>query len=105
MLIGILYSSLGIKTINELAQKTLVVQHEDAKEERAHIYFVSDISISKKCGISYFTKDKDADIPAIEVKSDSSTFMIGPSCVHKNGQEYKVIGTKEILILNEEKTL
>src|SRR6476660_249113 len=83
----ILYFSPGIKTIDELAQKTLVVQHEDSKGERAHIYFVSDISISKKYGISGFNKNKDADIPAIEVKSDSSTFMIGPSCIHKNGHE------------------
>jgi len=31
--------------------------------------------------------------------------MIGPSCIHKNGYEYKVIGTTDILVLNDEKTL
>src|SRR6185312_7053423 len=105
----ILSFSPGIKTIDELAKKTLVVQHEDSKEERAHIYFITDILISKKCGISYFNKDRDIDkdtrVPAIEIKSDSSTFMIGPSCIHKNGYEYKVIGTRDILVLDEEKTL
>src|SRR6476620_3771953 len=103
----ILYFSPGIKTIDELAQKTLVVQHEDSEEERAHIYFITDVPVSKKYGIRYFNKDKNKDsiVPAIEVKSDNSTYMIGPSCIHKNGYEYKVIGTTDILVLNDEKTL
>src|SRR6476469_7910554 len=37
-----------VKSLEELGQRTIVVQHEDAKYERSHIYFITEKSISKK---------------------------------------------------------
>jgi hypothetical protein len=90
------------KSLEELGQKTVVVQHEDAKGERAHIYFITEIPLGKKSGIRAI--DKDGKIPAIEVKSDSSTYVVCPPSIHQNGYPYQIIGTKEIQVLNVGKT-
>jgi hypothetical protein len=90
-----------IKTLEELAQKTTVVQHEDTKDERAHIYFITEIPLSKKTRIS--NVDTDDEIPVIEVKTDSSTYVVCPPSIHQNGYQYQIIGTKQIQVLNEEK--
>lgn len=95
-----------LKHITELAKITLVVQHGDALEERAHIYFITEKAIPKRsgiCGVNK-SKEKDPNLPAIEVKSDSSTFMIGPGFTHKNGNIYEIMGTKDILYLDETET-
>ena len=90
------------KSLEELGQKTVVVQHEDAKGERAHIYFITEKPLGKKSGISGI--DKDGKIPAIEVKSDSSTYVVCPPSIHQNGHPYQIVGTKEIQVLNDEKS-
>jgi hypothetical protein len=90
------------KSLEELGQKTIVVQHEDAKGERAHIYFITESPLSKKSGIS--GSDEDENIPAIEVRSDSSTYVVCPPSIHLNGYPYQIIGTKEIQVLNVGKT-
>jgi hypothetical protein len=95
------------KSIEVLSQHTIVVQHEDAKDERAHIYFITDTPIHKICGITFRNgnnKEIDIEIPKIEVKSDSSTLLVGPGTIHKNGYPYRIQGTKIIQILDEKKT-
>lgn len=94
------------KSLDKLAKKTLVVQHKDALEEKAHIYFITEISLSKRTGFISARKiiDNNNIIPLIEIKSDSSTFMIGPGCLHKNGHRYEVRGTSEIKVLDKEKS-
>jgi hypothetical protein len=87
------------KSLEELAKKTIVVQHEDAKDERSHIYFITEKPVSKKAGIKGFNKENN--VPAIEVKSDSSTYVVCPPSVHQNGYPYQIIGTKQIQILDE----
>lgn len=91
---------------SDLSAKTMMVQHEDAKDERAHIYFVTSTPIPKRSGISGADKVgyKTVNVPAIEVKSDSSTCMVGPGSIHKNDDPYLIIGTKDIQVLNEEET-
>ena len=91
-----------IKSLEELGQKTVVVQHEDAKGERAHIYFITEIPLGKKSGISGI--DKDWKTPAIEVKSDSSTYVVCPPSIHQNGHPYQIVGTKQIQVLNDDKS-
>ena len=95
------------ETIDELSKKTFIVQHLDAQAEKAHFYYICDKAITKKCGISSTVRKDEAMgavTPSIEVKSDSSTIMVGPGSTHKNGYPYESIGTKNIEILDEEKT-
>ncbi|MDF0682200.1 MAG: bifunctional DNA primase/polymerase [Candidatus Nitrosocosmicus sp.] len=93
-------------TFNTIAQKTIVVQHSDTISERAHIYFVTETPITKRSGIHGHRKDntKNEEIPSIEVKSDSSTYVICPPSLSKNGHPYMIMGTKDVLILNETAT-
>lgn len=93
-------------TIQTLAQKTIVVQHEDAIGERAHIYLITEKPITKRSGIHGFRNNdlKNEEIPSIEVKADSSTYVICPPSFTKNGYPYKIMGTKNILVLNEAAT-
>ncbi len=89
-------------SISELSEKTIVVQHEDAKKERAHIYFITVKPITKRnrkysiCEIN--------NTPIFEVKSDSSTYMISPDSTHPNGYQYKITGTYQPKVLNEEQS-
>ncbi|MDN5868287.1 MAG: bifunctional DNA primase/polymerase, partial [Candidatus Nitrosocosmicus sp.] len=94
------------KSMQDLSQETLVVQHQDTIDKKAHIYLITDKPISKKCGISGTnkSKDKDVDIPIIEVKADSTTCMVGPSNIHENGYPYLITGTKNIKVLDEDDT-
>ena len=73
---------------------------------KAHIYFITERPITKRCGIGTTRTDKikNNDFPSIEVKTDSSTMMICPPSVHKNGYPYKIMGTKEVTILDETAT-
>ncbi len=93
--------------IDDIINLTVVVQHEDAKDEKAHIYFITERPITKRCGIGNTRTDKvkNNDIPSIEVKTDSSTMMICPPSVHKNGYPYKIMGTREVMILDEGTTM
>jgi hypothetical protein len=95
-----------IRSIDDLSILTWVVQHEDAKEEKAHIYFISDIPIVKRCGINRnrSNKPEDSQIPIIEVKADSSTYVVGPSSLHKNGHLYQIQGTERIKVLDQKGT-
>ncbi len=69
-----------IKSLDDLAQYTLVVQHDDAKAEKAHIYFITSHPIAKRCGIAGDSVEKanELDMPALEIKADSSTYVVGP---------------------------
>ena len=69
-----------IKSLDDLSELTMVVEHEDAINERAHIWFISDFPITKRCGISgnIANKINSSQIPIIEVKADSSTYVVGP---------------------------
>lgn len=91
------------KRIEEIYNLTIVVQHEDTKNQKAHIYFITERSIAKKCGIGTTRSDKikDDNIPHIEVKSDSSTMVMCPPSVHQNGYPYQIMGTRAIMELDE----
>lgn len=58
--------------------------------------------LGKKTGISGSVRD--GKIPAIELKSDSSTYVVCPPSIHQNGHPYQIIGTKQIQVLNDEKS-
>ena len=95
-----------IKSLQELAQKTMIVQHVDSKDEKAHIYFITETPMKKRCSSSGLRNgiDNKEDIPFIEVKSDSSTYVVCPPSTHPNGHLYQIIGTNNIQVLNPEKT-
>lgn len=92
-----------IHSIEELSKLTIVVQHEDAKEEKAHVYFIAEKPITKisRKNIEEHAKD---DLPIFEVKSDSSTIMISPDSVHPDGYTYKTMGTHEPMVLDAKRS-
>jgi len=93
-------------SIEKIAKHTLVVQHNDAIDKRAHIYLITKTPIPKKCGISAIgvNRENNIELPALEVKTDSSTFMVGPGSIHKDGYPYQIQGTNVIQKLDNEKT-
>ncbi len=95
-----------IKSLDDLAQYTVVVQHDDAKAEKAHIYLITSYPIVKKCGIAgnSVVKANELGNPALEVKADSSTYVIGPYSMHKNGHIYQIIGTSSFKVLDNDGT-
>jgi putative DNA primase/helicase len=90
------------KTLEGLGQKTIVEQHDD-NLDRTHIYFITEIPIAKINNIN-FVLSSSTHIPKIEVKSDQQTIVICSPSIHKNGKPYKIIGTNEPAILNEEQS-
>jgi hypothetical protein len=88
-------------SLAQLSKITVVEQHSDAKY-RAHIYLVTELKIQKRGGILSSSDSNIAkeDIPAIEVKSDSSTLAIVSPSIHKNGFRYEITGIEEPLVLS-----
>ena len=91
-------------TIQQLANWTLVEQHEDAPYKMQIIVYSTKPFLKKasnnnspalKAGI------KANEIPAIEVKSSDDTFLFVSGSPHKCGFPYKIIGTKEPAICDD----
>ncbi|MGD9534594.1 MAG: phage/plasmid primase, P4 family [Candidatus Nitrosocosmicus sp.] len=79
-------------TLKELAEKTILEQHED-NLDRAHIYLLSPIPFPGK--------GSDSKI-GIEVKSKAEHgIMFCCPSLHKNGHRYQIIGIKEPCILDK----
>jgi P4 family phage/plasmid primase-like protien len=78
-----------------LKQKTLVEQ--TANPEKMHIYFIVEREIpnkaSDKVDATKATKIQANKIPAIEVKSNGKGIMFCSCSLHKNGSNYRIIGT------------
>ncbi|MGD9533898.1 MAG: bifunctional DNA primase/polymerase [Candidatus Nitrosocosmicus sp.] len=97
-----------VDTIEKLAEKTIVEWHND-NPNKVHIYFIVEKPLTKKSGItvhnnrnSLTNKEKEEDIPSIEVKSKGSHgIMIASPSIHKNGFPYEFIGIKAPTVLNE----
>ena len=81
--------------LEDLKQKTLVEQ--TSNPEKMHIYFIVDREIpnksSDKVDVSKSDKIQANEIPAIEVKSNSKGIMFCSNSCHKNGSNYRIIGT------------
>jgi len=92
----------GVKSIDELAQNTIVEQHLDNKS-KAHVYFYTKDVLKKKSSDAAKLKDKidSNEIPAIEVKGlgEHGIAMCTPS-VHEKGCNYEIIGTTKLGILD-----
>lgn len=91
-----------IQSIEQLSIRTIVVQHEDAKEEKAHVYIITEKPITKR--VRRHSAYETGDIPKFEVKSDSSTYMISPDSTHPNGYLYKTMGIKEPMVFDDDKS-
>jgi hypothetical protein len=96
-------------SLEKLAQITIVEQHEDAKDERAHIYFVVDRPLKKRSTALTTTNTindtiDDNQFPKIEVKSDETTLVVCAPSIHKQGYPYKIIGTLAPAIHDKETT-
>jgi hypothetical protein len=78
-----------------LKQHTLFEQTSNT--EKAHIYFIVEREIpnksSNKVDASTVEKIESNDIPALEVKSNSKGIMFCSASPHKNGSNYRIIGT------------
>jgi hypothetical protein len=97
-----------VDTIEKLAEKTMVEGHSD-NPKKVHIYFIVEKPLTKKSGITVYNerngltiKEKDEDIPSIEVKSEGrhGIIIVSPS-IHKNGFPYEFIGIKVPTVLSE----
>ncbi|KAA2279386.1 bifunctional DNA primase/polymerase [Candidatus Nitrosocosmicus agrestis] len=92
-------------TLEKIAENTIVEQHLDAKDKKAHVYFVVEKPLSKKSGIDGPPNSLDQEIPAIEVKSEGKHgIMYCSPSVHKNGHPYQIIGSRTPTVLNEEQS-
>ncbi|MDN5867132.1 MAG: bifunctional DNA primase/polymerase, partial [Candidatus Nitrosocosmicus sp.] len=94
----------------ELSQLTIVEQHSDAINTKAHIYFVTEIQLKKRGRINRSVKDnnsntEDENIPAIEIKSDSTTLVTVTPSVHKDGFPYLIKGIDNLLSLNKNQSI
>jgi len=92
------------KGIEYLSQKTLVEQHDNPN--KAHFYFYTTKPMQKKSSDAVnfdMVKKMDADeIPAIEVKGDGTHgIMYCTPSPHKDGSNYRILGAKEPVILDE----
>jgi Bifunctional DNA primase/polymerase, N-terminal len=96
-----------IKSLDDLSELTMVVEHEGAINERAHIYFITDFPITKRCGINgkSVNNSNSSQIPIMEVKANSSTYVVGPLSLNKTGCKYQIKGTDEIKILDKKRAL
>lgn len=84
-------------SLPEMAQKTLVEQHKDCLEDRAHIYFYSPIPFPHKSADS---------VLGLEVKGlgEHGIMFCSPS-LHKDGYRYEIIGTTEPVCLSKEQAI
>lgn len=89
------------KTLEKLAVHTIVEQHEDAKDEKVHIYFITDKQIEKRSKLNINNSVPHDKIPEIEVKSDSTTLVTCTPSIHTNGFPYTIIGTHQPKMLDE----
>ena len=91
-------------SLSQLAQWTLVEQHED-DPTKAHVLLYSHKPFPKKSSDNnghLNSKLNANEVPAIEVKGLGShgILFVTPS-VHKNGQPYQIIGTPEPVIADD----
>jgi hypothetical protein len=84
-----------VNGLDELKQKTLVEQTSNS--DKMHLYFIVDREIpnktSDKVDFSKAEKIEANEIPALEVKSNGKGIMFCAYSPHKNGSNYRVIGT------------
>lgn len=98
------YALFGCRSLEEFSQKTIVEEHEDAKGERAHVYFVTSSPITKRNRLFRNKSIEGQVIPEIEVKSDSSTYVVCSPTIHKNGYPYQILGIREPLVLDDDQS-
>jgi hypothetical protein len=81
--------------LDDLKQQTLVEQ--TSNPDKMHIYFIVDREIpnksSDKTNTDTFEKINENEIPALEVKSNGKGIMFCSDSPHKNGSNYRIIGT------------
>ena len=81
--------------LDDLKQQTLVEQ--TSNPDKMHIYFIVEREIpnksSDKTNTETFEKINANEIPALEVKSNGKGIMFCADSPHKNGSNYRIIGT------------
>jgi len=91
-----------IKTLEELAQITIVEQHLDNKD-KSHVYVVVEKPLKNRGSING-TSERDESTPIIEVKSEGKSYVICSPSIHEDGCRYEIIGAKTPLFLNAEQS-
>ncbi len=84
----------------DIAEKFIVEQHAD-EPNKCHIFFYSEIPFEKKSSDITDAKIPPENIPSIEIKGKGTHGIayVAPS-FHKNGHQYKIIGTGNPVLLN-----
>jgi Bifunctional DNA primase/polymerase, N-terminal len=92
-----------IKTLDELSQKTMVEQHPDNRD-KAHVYFIVEKPLTNRGSINGTSKGEEDDIPIIEIKSEGKSYVVCSPSIHKNGFRYEIVGTKNPVILDKNRS-
>jgi hypothetical protein len=92
------------KGIEYLSQQTLVEQHDNP--DKAHFYFYTHTPMPKKSSdavnFEIVQKMEKDEVPAIEMKGDGTHgIMYCTPSPHKDGSNYRILGVKEPVILDE----
>src|SRR5918996_1584356 len=99
--------------LEEIAQKFIIEHHDNNKDDdtynpkRMHVYFYSKIAIVGKASDKNGPDAKDLEDdkkPAYELKGEypSNGIMFPTNSLHKSGERYRIIGTKEPVTFTEE---
>lgn len=97
------------KNLDKMKDVTLIEQHLD-DPNKAHFYFYTTKPMTKKSSDTTSSEIAERmnnnELPAIEVKGEGQHgIMYCTPSMHKNGQRYQVIGTKNIKIFDDVDTV
>ena len=95
------FSLFGCESLQELSQKTIVEEHEDAKGKRTDVYIITSDPTTKRNKPRGNKSMEGKEIPELEVKSNSSTYAVCSPTIHMKGHPYQIIGTREPMVLNK----
>jgi P4 family phage/plasmid primase-like protien len=89
-------------SLDKIAEQFIVEQHKD-DTNKCHIFFYSEIPFVKKSSdmaVIGSNNNREEEVPAFEVKGQGTHGIAycTPS-IHKNGEHYEIIGTKEPISL------
>ncbi len=88
-----------VDTLEELARITMVECYMENDEKKYHVFIITEIPLKRRLSLEVKSdKDKD-EVPAIEVKSDETTFVFVAPSINNNGQPYQIIGTRKPICL------
>lgn len=94
-----------IDTLEELARMTLVENYVENEVNKYHVFIISETPLYRRHSLKVKSDKHKDDVPAIEVKSDATTFVFVTPSINNNGQPYQIIGTRKPIYLDKGESL